>query len=198
MVQTINPAVSGELGSSWARAMLGFTLGAFVGACGCFLTTLLIVIGASQAGIGRPVVAIFAAATVLAGAREVGIPVPIPYRRCQVPVAWRQQQSLWRFSFSYGATLGLGFLTLFVTSAHLAALLGVAADPSWELALVSGSLFALGKSLPLVGAVGADSHSEVLRRLSTGDRNAYPRILMRRLAGLTATIMVAISLAETL
>jgi hypothetical protein len=86
------------LGAGGAAAAFGALLGAAGG-----------VLGAPWDGAGPLLVLAVAAAYAL---RElVGIPVPIPERRRQVPVWWRTFFPAPVAAFLYGAGLGIGFLT---------------------------------------------------------------------------------------
>jgi hypothetical protein len=111
MVETITPGVHGGSRRRWGASVAAHTLGAglsaaaFGGALGWIGSAL----GAPWGTAGLVVVI---SVTLLYAARELlGLPVPVPERRRQVPESWR-----WRYppnvaSFLYGLGLGVGFLT---------------------------------------------------------------------------------------
>ncbi len=128
MVETITPVVHGGrtvrfwlsaafhvVGATIAAALLGALLGV-VGA----------LLGAPWGTPGAIVVAVIAAAYF---AREaIGVPIPIPQRKRQVPEWWRSFFTPPGAAFLYGLGLGVGFLTylsfgtfVVVASASLAA-----------------------------------------------------------------------------
>ena len=111
MVATITPVGHGGHRGRWAGSVGLHALGAGGGAA-AFGTGLGLVgraIGAPWGGAG---LLLLAGAAALYAARElVGLPIPIPERRRQVPQWWRSTFPAPLASFLYGAGLGIGFLT---------------------------------------------------------------------------------------
>jgi len=158
MLQSINPAVSGDVGGRWGHAVACFALGALAGAGASFGTLVVVAFAMDGLHLGGALLSAALIATILAVGRELGIKVPVPYRRCQVPITWRQEMSIRRFSFVYGLSLGMGFWTLFVTSAHLGVLVGLVAEPRWGVAVLATFAYAAGKTIPLL-ATGSSTWS---------------------------------------
>lgn len=148
MVETINPAVCGtrkRYVTSLATYFVGVTGGA--GAVVILAVSLLAVAG------GVPWVALVATvcAIGMVVARDVGVAVPVPYRRRQVPEWLRGVVPLPVTAMVFGFELGIGFLTHFTTSAHLTvmALAGWTALSSPRAAALIVVAYAVGKTLPL-------------------------------------------------
>jgi MFS family permease len=145
MIDTITPAGCGSR-QRYAVALLAFSLAAVAAAA---------VLGAAVGMIGgwlAPPVGI-ALAVALAGlgiARELGLRIPVPQLRRQVPERWRREWPLPLWSAGYGAGLGLGFLTHQVTFTYWAALAAIAAVGSVALGAVAMALFGLGRALMVV------------------------------------------------
>src|SRR5437773_6875336 len=124
MAQTINPAVSGSrtktLVHVWAY-LTGTAVG-FLVAVGM----VLFAFGALSLVLPRTWL-VGLAITLAVGpiVRDLAVPVPLPYRRRQVPERWREIMPLEMVSFLYGAVLGFGFATLFTSSAHAVLLLAL-------------------------------------------------------------------------
>ena len=111
MVGTITPVVHGGRRGRWAWSVALHALGAggAAAAFGALLGAAGGVLGAPWDGAGPLLVLAVAAGYTL---RElVGLPVPIPERRRQVPVWWRTFFPPPVAALLYGAGLGIGFLT---------------------------------------------------------------------------------------
>lgn len=189
MVLTINPAVRGVRGST--KATMGFAIGTAL--AGAFVAAVAVMVGRL---IGRERAALVAFVLVLlAVAREAGLPLPVPYRPAQVPEVWRRRLGPWGMGVAYGGMLGTGFLTNFVTSAHLASLCGVAVAGSLAQGGLFAGLWAVGKVLPLLAAWGRTSEEEVLAVLPLGSRDSYTGLVARRTAGIVASALVLAAIA---
>src|ERR687892_220926 len=111
MAQTITPVVHGGRGARWAKVIALHLVGATASAA-----LLGAALGAAGAALGAPWGLLGAAVVVtVAGAyglRElVGLPVPIPELRRQVPEWWRSAFSPGTAGALYGVGLGFGFAT---------------------------------------------------------------------------------------
>jgi hypothetical protein len=111
MVETITPVVYGGNRRKWGTAVAAHTVGATLsaGAFGAVLAWAGSAVGAPWGAAGLAAVA--GAAALYAVRDLLGLPLPVPQLRRQVPESWR-----WRFgphvaSFLYGVGLGIGFLT---------------------------------------------------------------------------------------
>jgi hypothetical protein len=111
MVETITPVVHGGRRSRWAIVLAVHVAGAAV-AAGAFGAVL----GATGSALGAPWGAAGLAAIAVVGAlylaREaVGLPIPVPQLRRQVPDWWRTFFPFAPAAFLYGMGLGVGFFT---------------------------------------------------------------------------------------
>ena len=109
MVETITPVVHGGSRRRWARSVAAHTLGAVLGAAflGAALGGIGVAVGAPWTG-GWVVVV---AAALVYSARELGVRVPVPQLRRQVPEWWRRSFPPAVSSFLYGVVLGTGYGT---------------------------------------------------------------------------------------
>ncbi len=165
MVETITPVVHGGSRSGWAVSLslhvAGATaaaavFGSLVGAAGALL-------GAPWGVAGIALVGALAAAYL---ARELGVPVPVPQLRRQVPDWWRTFFPPHVAAFLYGIGLGPGFLTyvghgtlVVVSAAALASgrpLVGAVLLAPFGLARGLGPVLAFGVRSPREGAALVD------------------------------------------
>lgn len=111
MVETITPVVHGGRRSRWGIVLALHVVGAAAAAAafGSALGAVGSLLGAPWGAAGIGVVGGLAA---LYLAREaLGVPVPVPQLRRQVPDWWRTFFSFGPAAFLYGVGLGIGFLT---------------------------------------------------------------------------------------
>jgi methylamine utilization protein MauE len=111
MVQTIAPVVHGRNRRTWVRMVVLHVLGGAISAA-----AVGAVLGATGALLGAPwgpwgALPLAAAAVAYASRDLVGLPVPIPEARRQVPEWWRSYFPPGPAAFLYGLGLGVGFLT---------------------------------------------------------------------------------------
>jgi hypothetical protein len=111
MVETITPVVHGGRRSRWAVFLALHVAGATVAAAafGALLGALGELLGAPWGGAGLALVAV--AGTPYLAREAVGLRVPVPQLRRQVPDWWRTFFPFGPASFLYGLGLGVGFLT---------------------------------------------------------------------------------------
>lgn len=146
MAATVNPAVSGVSQLRWLGLVGSFTGGVSIGAV--LMTALVGGLLSISASLSSPrAVALLGSGIVGLGIlRDLGFPAPVPYLSTQVPEWLRQIFSAAATQFVWGIHLGLGFLTRYTFSVHLAFATGL-----WILspttALLGAGLFALGKSV---------------------------------------------------
>ncbi|MGA9162295.1 MAG: hypothetical protein WB297_15725, partial [Actinomycetota bacterium] len=165
MVETITPVVHGGSRSRWGVSLslhvAGATaaaavFGSLVGAAGGLL-------GAPWGVAGIALVGALAAAYL---ARELGVPVPVPQLRRQVPDWWRTFFPPHVAALLYGIGLGPGFLTyvghgtlVVVSAAAIASgrpLVGAALLAPFGLARGLGPVLAFGVRSPREGAALVD------------------------------------------
>src|SRR5918992_1412735 len=111
MVETISPVVHGGRNRTYWMAMSLHTLGATLSAAliGAGLGALGSLVGAPYGETGLYVLAAVALVYVLREA--VGLPIPIPSLRKQVPSWWRTFYSRNTTALLYGLGLGVGYFT---------------------------------------------------------------------------------------
>src|SRR5215210_6058237 len=115
MVETISPVVYGTR-ARWISALALHAVGAAATAAA---------FGAAIAAAGAVAVVVLVA---VYGARElVGLPIPVPQLRRQVPDWWRTYFGRPFAAFLYGAGLGVGFLTYLGHGTLLVVAVGIAA-----------------------------------------------------------------------
>ena len=110
MVETITPVVHGGSRSRWAVSLLLHAAGATAAAAvfGALLAGMGALLGAPWGAAGAALVSVLAVAYL---ANELGVPVPVPQLRRQVPDWWRTFFPPHSAAFLYGMGLGMGFLT---------------------------------------------------------------------------------------
>jgi hypothetical protein len=158
MATSLNPAVSRVSYPRWFLHLGAHVFGVAAGALVAFLVLASFAAGI-EAVAGRELWILAGAAVVaLAVARDLGAKTPVPYRDVQVPQVLRYLLRPALLAFTYGAQLGVGFLTRYTYSTHTAVLVAlplVVGDPL----LVLGSIlaFALGKGVVLLASVGTST-----------------------------------------
>lgn len=186
MALTINPAVSrGNRG--WLVDSAFFFAGTLVGATASLVLCLAVVLALGAVLPGGLVAGLLVVIVAAAALHDLGLPFPLPYRQRQVPEPLRELLPTSAVALVFGAMLGVGFLTLFTYSTHLALLVAMPFLPSVGAMLAAVAVFALGKSLVLVSVAGAATLEEVPLRF----RWSRPRI--RVLRATTATLSLAIA-----
>lgn len=184
MALTINPAV-GRGRHDWIGHGALFVVGAIVGA----LAALAVIIALTAAvSAVSPAASVAAAlfAIVWAVLHDIGLPTSLPYRQQQVPETLRDVLPPSVVAAVFGAMLGFGFLTFFTYSVQLAVLL-VLPYVHETVAIATVIVFALGKAVVLLSAVGAETVDVVGSRFHWTQRGA------RVLRG--ASVLVSATLA---
>jgi len=195
MVETITPVVHGGNRSRWVVSVLVHAAGATATAAlfGSLLAAAGALLGAPW---GVPGVALVAASAGLYVARELGVAVPVPQLRRQVPDWWRTFFPPHVAAFLYGVGLGPGFLTylghgtLVVVSVAAVAsghpLVGAALLAPFGLARGLGPVLAFGVRSP------SDAAALVDRLGRSGSRDRW------RLANGIALVAVLIATLSTI
>jgi hypothetical protein len=197
MAETITPVVHGGSRGRWALSLLVHVAGATAAAAvfGALLAGAGALLGAPWGVPGFALVAVLAGAYV---ARELGLPVPVPQLRRQVPDWWRTFFPPHVAAFLYGVGLGPGFLTyvrhgtlVVVSAAALASgrpIVGAALLGAFGLARGLGPALAFGVRSPGDGAALVD------RLGRSGSRDGWR---VANAAALTVVIVAAIAEART-
>jgi hypothetical protein len=192
MALTVNPAVSGTR-SRWILHSAGFVAGAFAGALVSLLLMLVVVLALSSVLPRSVVVGIGVAAIAWAALHDLGLPLRLPYRRQQVPEWFRSTFSPGTVATAFGFQLGVGFLTLFTYSAHVAVLVALPFLPSLAAMVSVVATFALAKAIVLAATFGTESTEELTQRFEW----SAARTRLLRLTTAAASILVAAALVAT-
>ena len=196
MAATITPVVHGGRRTGWAISVALHALGAGLAAAafGATLGGAGALLGGPWGGAGLAVVGALAVA--YAAREALGLPVPIPERRRQVPEWWRGQLGPHAAALVYGLGLGIGFLTYLRhgTLVAVSALAVVSGDPALGALLLAP--FGLARAIGLTAAAGARTPQEVrgvvdrLERIAT---SPLPRAANGlALAGVAALALAAV------
>ena len=162
MVETITPVVHGGRRGRWGGVLALHVLGAAIAASafGALLGGAGALLGAPWGAAGPA--AVVAVAALYVAHEVLGVPVPVPQLRRQVPEWWRTYFGPRTSSFLYGLGLGVGFLTYLLHGT-----------------LVVVSVAAVASGRPIVGAlvmapfgIARGATSSVARRASTPDAHA--------------------------
>jgi hypothetical protein len=188
MALTINPAVS-RGHRPWLVDSVAFFVGALFGGFVSLLLMLFIAQALGLAFADHRLALVGAAVVALAALHDVGVPTPLPYRPRQVPEWLREVLPPTAVAIVFGFMLGIGFLTLFTYSVHLAMLIGLPFLDSLGQMLAVVAVFAFGKSLVLVAATGASRLERIAPRFR------WTRWRQRLLRAATATASTAIACA---
>jgi hypothetical protein len=187
MAMTINPAVSGGR-HRWLRDVGAFFVGAALGAAAALALILVVV---DIASIVIPLDALLGGALVIiawAILHDLGVPLPLPYRNRQVPDWLREVLPPVAVALVFGAMLGVGFLTLFTYSTHLAVLASLPFLDSATAMLGVVLVFALGKTAVLAGVATVDSLDSVPAYWNPA------RVRVLRFATAMTSLMLALAL----
>src|SRR5919108_2844031 len=152
MAQTITPVVHGGRGARWAKLIGLHVLGATASSAviGALLGAVGMALGAPW---GLPGAALVVAVACVYALRElVGVRVPVPELRRQVPEWWRTAFSPGTAAWLYGVGLGVGFATHLRhgTLVAVAAASVASGDPVVAAGVMAA--FGLARSMAVAGA----------------------------------------------
>jgi methylamine utilization protein MauE len=175
MVETIAPVVHGERRSRWWGAVVLHAVGTTLAAAafGAALGAVGALLGAPWGAVGLGAIAVVAG---LYAARELlGLPIPLPDRRRQVPEWWRTFFPAPVSSLLYGLGLGIGFLTYLRHGTLVAVSVGAVAggDPWLGAALVTP--FGVARGLSVLVARGGNSGTRIAAVVDRLERLAQSR-----------------------
>jgi hypothetical protein len=171
MVETISPVVYGTR-AKWLGSLALHAAGATVTAAafGVAVAAAGSLLGAPW---GRAGALAVAAIAVLYVARELlGLPIPVPQLRRQVPDWWRTFFGRPLAAFLYGAGLGVGFLTYLGHGTLVVVAVGIAATGRPLIGALAMAPFGLARGIAPLVAVRADEPEDGRRlvdRLSSMD-----------------------------
>src|SRR5918996_1340545 len=169
MVETISPVVYGTR-ARWLGSLALHAAGAAATAA-AFGAALAAAGAALEAPWGRAGAVAVVAVAVLYAARELlGVPVPVPQLRRQVPDWWRTFFGRPVAAFLYGAGLGVGFLTYLGHGTLVVVAVGVAATGRPVVGALAMAPFGLARGIaPLIAArsKGPEDGARLVDRLSS-------------------------------
>lgn len=186
MALTINPAVSRSQ-RRWMAHSVAFLIGVFLGGLASLLMVTALISLLRFAAPDAWVVFIILIVIAWAALHDLGLPLPLPYRQQQVPERFRETLPLPAVAMAFGFQLGVGFLTLFTFSAHLAMLLAVPFLESSAAMLGAIGLFAIGKTMVLGTTLGIGTLGEITPRFRWTPRK------MRVLRLITASVSMGVA-----
>ncbi|MGH3429215.1 MAG: hypothetical protein ACRDQZ_16885 [Mycobacteriales bacterium] len=163
MVLTIHPAVSGGK-PRWMLDTLLYTLGTTLGALGTVTAVALAADGARAIGGEALVTVVLIAGLTCCVGRDIGLPLPVPFRGKQVPEHARQFLPRSVMVVVFGVMLGVGFLTLFTYAVPIGVLVVASQSASAVVAVAMCATYAAGKSFPLLIALCGHDEVDVTRQ----------------------------------
>jgi hypothetical protein len=152
MVETISPVVYGSR-ARWLGSLALHAAGAAATAAafGAAVAVAGSVLGAPWGRAGA--MAVVAIAVLYAGRDLLGLPIPVPQLRRQVPDWWRTFFGRPLAAFLYGAGLGVGFLTYLGHGTLVVVAVGIAATGRPMVGALAMAPFGLARGIaPLVAA----------------------------------------------
>jgi hypothetical protein len=163
MVDTISPVVHGGRNRTYWMAIGLHTLGATLSAAltGALLGALGSLAGAPFGDGGLYLLAAIALLYVLREA--LGLPIPVPSLRRQVPAWWRTFYSRNTTAFLYGLGLGVGYFTYLSYGTFIAVSAAVVLSGNLLVGVVVAGCFGLARSI----AVALATSLEAVEDLST-------------------------------
>jgi hypothetical protein len=194
MGTTINPAVSGVSYRRWIGHVIIFAVGVALGAFLTFLGSaalfgVLRVLGTNVAIAG-------ATALIAVGvSRDVGLTRRVPYRdETQVPEWLRKTVAPSFTAFAYGTHLGIGFLTRYTYSTHLAFVVALPFLDSLPQVLATIGVFAVSKCVVIVLSIAGRSYGEFERRNLYRFRSRRHGFLALRVSNAVVAVIVGLAL----
>jgi hypothetical protein len=200
MVETITPVVHGGRRGRWGVSVALHAAGAGLGAAalGAALGAVGRVLGAPWGSAGLWLAA--GVAAVYAGRELLGLPVPLPDRKEQVPEWWRTFFGPSTAAFLYGLGLGPGFLT-YLRHGTLVAVAAVAvASGSPGVAALVVLPFGLARAATVLAAAPGTTERRmegVMARLDAMGTSAVPRVVNGVVLVLVAVVAAVAAPAAT-
>lgn len=192
MALTINPAVSGTNARTWLQTAC-FAAGVVIGSSLSAIAVLLL--GNALVTVVGPIWVSRALAAVLVWGvvHDLGVPLPMPYRPRQVPERLRDYLPGEVVAAYFGLELGIGFVTLFTYAAQAAFLPTFLFLQSTTQVASVIAVFALAKSLVVLGGRGVESLDEVTPRFRWSRAEDWAL----RSASAAATTLVVLALVSS-
>jgi hypothetical protein len=199
MATTINPAVSGVSYKRWSYHVALYTAGVAAGA----LVSYAVAYGLySAVTFALPTWTWLVATSPLLALvvlRDLGKRVRVPYpERTQVPEWLRHMLPPGLVALVYGGELGVGFLTRFTYSTHLAFVVALPLIGSLRTVAALALVFALGKSIVVVTSLGGRSYGEFERRILVRHTTRITEQNILRIANAAVTTAGTVAFAAAL
>lgn len=194
MALSINPAVCRDR-IEWMSAVSLFAFGVWLSTMGIAVAAIAVFGGLSLA-VGKTGYAVLGFLVVaVACLRDLGLNLPLPYRKGQVPEIFRDTFGVRIFSFIFGLQLGAGFLTYFTTSFHMLMVVSLPLVASAATIPLAAGAFALGKLVMVLTTARYSSLDDVESCLPNG--LAHTRV-MHFSAGLASGMIATVVLVSNL
>jgi hypothetical protein len=188
MATTINPAVSGVSYRRWSFHVVLYTIGVAMGALLCYAVVYGLYSAITYSLPRWAWLAVAAPFLALVVLRDLGARVRVPYpERTQVPEWLRHVLPPALVALAYGGELGVGFLTRFTYSTHLAFVVALPLVGSARTVLALALLFALGKTIVVVTSLGGRSYGEFERRILLRQASSNSKQYVLRFANAALT-----------
>ncbi len=191
MVETISPVVHGTRRSYIASATL-HVLGATASAA--LLGAALGGIGALSGAPWRAGALVLALLAALYALREgVGLPIPVPEARRQVPAWWRTFFARPVASLLYGLGLGIGFATHLTFGTFVVVAVGamLSGDPRLGVAICMPFGLARAVAAVVVGREHRTGNNDALARLEGAATTPAPRVANATMLATVAALALA-------
>jgi hypothetical protein len=194
MAMTIYPAGRG-ITSRFVGLTGVFSVGVFIGGALAIAAATALLGGVSLVS-SRAVAPVVAMAIVALGLlREVGIPVPMPFRHRQVPESWRGAFPAPLAAGVYGTTLGVGFATPYTSSVFLAMIVVAPFVSSPVILLAVLMTYSVSKTAVLLSGVGRGADTSITDCIVSTSRADVGRRWLRRAAAVVASGVALAALA---
>lgn len=192
MVETITPVVHGKR-SSYRIAALLHVVGttATAAATGLFLGGLGAITGAPWGRTG--VIAIGAVAVLYFGREALGLPIPLPAARRQVPEWWRTFYAPPTTALLYGLGLGAAFVTFLSFGTYVAVVAAAITSGSPLLGAALCAPFGLARGLSVTVAVSAWGAQAVEHLEHLASRGAPRTVNAAALAALAGGALLVVA-----
>lgn len=163
---TLNPAVSGVSTRRWL-----LHVAVYVGAVALGASLVMVVLRGIKGGLDATIgpaawPALALALIAVAVLRDLTERTPVPYLNTQVPEWLRHMVPPAVTALAYGVHLGLGFLTKYTYSAHIAFLVVLPLLASWQQGVAVCCVFAVAKSTPVWASMTRERYATAEDRIN--------------------------------
>jgi len=196
MATTINPAVSGVSYRRWGFHVTLYAAGVAAGTLVSYAAVYAVYSAVTYRLPEWAWLVVTFPLLALVVLRDLGARVWVPYpERTQVPEWLRHVLPPGLVAVAYGGELGIGFLTRFTYSTHLAFVVALPLVGSLPTVAVLAGVVALAKSIVVLTSLGGRSYGEFERRILVRHRTGTSKQNLLRSANAVLTIASAAALA---